>query len=212
MRDVAVIDRENLILSLAEGKRVLDLGAADNLHMDEKMQNDEWLHEKICRAASCCVGIDNDEECVQRLRERGYHIRVANVEDLDLQEVFDVIVAGELIEHVFNVGRFLDSVRKHLAPEGILIITTPSVFSLRARPGLLRPFMRKRTMNPTHVARYCQTTLRQLLVLRGFEIIRQGFCPSRSTSLLKAIFRRVAYRLFPEWAETLFVVCRDRRP
>ena len=84
---VRVLDRHELILSLVKGKRVLDLGAADNLHMDEKRQNDEWLHEEICRVASHCVGVDTDEECVERLRESGYDIRVGDVEEQAREKV-----------------------------------------------------------------------------------------------------------------------------
>lgn len=207
-----VMSREELILPLAAGKRVLDLGAADNLHLDDKLGKDQWLHRKIGRVASHCVGVDIDEGCVNRLRKMGYDMRSCDVEELDLGERFDVVVAGEFIEHVLNVGRFLDSARKHLAPNGILVITTPNVFSLVSMPGLLKPFQRNRGTNPTHVAWYCKTMLRQLLSLNGFEIIRQGFCSSPSSSFSKAIFRRVVYRLFPEWAETLFVICRKGKP
>ncbi len=205
---VRVLDRHELILSLVKGKRVLDLGAADNLHMDEKRQNDEWLHEEICRVASHCVGVDTDEECVERLRESGYDIRVGDVEELDLHEISDVVVAGELIEHVFNVGRFLDSARQHLAPEGILIVTTPNALALIDR-SWIRPF-RRTEPNPTHVASYSLRTLRQLVDLKGFVIQKEGYYAQKSSNLVKSLFRRLAYSVNPEWAEGLYVICKVR--
>lgn len=41
-------------------------------------------------------------------------------------EIFDVIVAGELIEHLFNPTRFLRDCYRILKDKGILIITTPN--------------------------------------------------------------------------------------
>jgi SAM-dependent methyltransferase len=46
---------------------------------------------------------------------------------------FDVVFAGELIEHIFDDMRFLREVRRILQPEGILALTTPNLFFLPNR-------------------------------------------------------------------------------
>ena len=208
MSRIRVVDREKLVLSLVRNRCVLDIGCADNLHLEKKLREDTWLHGKISRAAARCVGVDRDGACVRQLQDRGYNVRVGDAEGLSLGEEFDVIVAGEIIEHVFNVGLFLDSARRHLAPEGILLVTTPNALALIDR-SWIKPF-RRTEPNPTHVATYCRATLRQLLTLKGFRILGEGFCASSSSTWVKAVSRRIAYRLRPEWAETLYVVCAVR--
>lgn len=51
---------------------------------------------------------------------------------------FDVVFAGEVIEHIYDDVRFLDEIYRILAPGGILALTTPNLFFLPSR--LLFPF------------------------------------------------------------------------
>ena len=203
-----VVARDAFLADLVRGKRVLDLGAADALHVELHRETGLWLHATLAAAAAECVGIDADAAAVERLRAEGYDMRCGDVEALDLGAQFDVIVAGELIEHVRNVGRFLDSAARHLAPDGRLVLTTPNAFSLHAQPGPLAPLRRTRGINPTHVAWYCRTTLRQALEISGWEVVEQHFCASPSSTALKAALRRTAFRLRPSWAETLLAIAR----
>lgn len=54
-------------------------------------------------------GLDLYEEGVEYLRQIGYHINVGNAENYDLGRQFDVIVSGDLIEHLGDLGGFLMS-------------------------------------------------------------------------------------------------------
>jgi len=51
---------------------------------------------------------------------------------------FNIIFAGEVIEHIIDDERFLSEINKLLAPGGILILTTPNLFFLVNR--FLFPF------------------------------------------------------------------------
>ena len=46
---------------------------------------------------------------------------------------FDFIIAGEIIEHLYDTDLFVDELRRILRPGGILILTTPNVVSLGRR-------------------------------------------------------------------------------
>ncbi len=201
-----VVARDALLAGIVRGKHVLDLGAADALHIDLHRDTGLWLHATLAAAAAKCVGVDADHVAVRRLQAEGFDVRHGDVETLELGELFDVIVAGELIEHVLNVGQFLDSARRHLAPGGILVLTTPNSLSLHAHPGPLAFLRRTSGINPTHVAWYCATTFRQALELNSWHVIEQGFCASSSSTALKAALRRIAYAAKPSWAETLFAI------
>ena len=207
-RPPRVLDRRAWLRALARDKRVLDLGAADNRHVAGHQAEGLWLHADLAEVAESCVGIDLDPEAVAALRAEGWDLRVGDVEALDLDERFDLVVAGELIEHLPNPGLLLASAARHLPPSGRLAITTPNTFALHARPGLLGPLARTRGIHPEHVAWYCADTLRQLLTLQGWTVEEIGYCASPSTTRAKAAFRRAAYGLRPSWSETLFALAR----
>ncbi|MBO0181221.1 hypothetical protein J0682_30075, partial [Vibrio parahaemolyticus] len=77
---------------------------------------------------------------------------------------FDVIVAGEIIEHLNNPGLFLSGVRRFMHRDSKLVITTINaycamrffVYALRGRRGI------NEFVHPDHVAYYSYSTLRVL--------------------------------------------------
>jgi 2-polyprenyl-3-methyl-5-hydroxy-6-metoxy-1,4-benzoquinol methylase len=73
----------------------------------EETESDDWLQGIICSHASSVLGVDYLEEEVNIYRERGYNVLCADDQDLNFKEKFDVIVAGDLIEHLSNVSNFL---------------------------------------------------------------------------------------------------------
>ena len=54
----------------------------------------------------------------------------ADAEEFDLGRSFEVVWAGEIIEHLSCAGGFLDAARRHLEPGGRLVITTPNAFAV----------------------------------------------------------------------------------
>jgi cyclopropane fatty-acyl-phospholipid synthase-like methyltransferase len=127
----------------------------------------ETSHFHIAKAARRCVGVDIVAGEVERRRNAGYDVRLANVETMQLGETFDVIVAADLIEHVSNAGAFLDRAREHLHTKGLLCVVTPNLWSanvvLKSLAGI------QSQVNPEHTCWYDPVTLRQLLERHGFE-------------------------------------------
>lgn len=155
----------------ANGKKVLDLGCVN--HNPRTYQSKYWVHKALCKVAERCKGLDLYEDGVEFLQARGFDIVCGDAEDFDLDETFDVAVAGDLIEHLNNAGKFLECVYRHLSPAGVLVLSTPNpwywrfvikaTFSWNVRP------------NPEHVCWYCGATLKALLHRFGFEIIEMAF-------------------------------------
>ena len=121
--------REDLILPLIEGRDVLDCGAADHYFAEEKMAEDCWLHAKVALQARSCTGIDILEDRVEELNRLGpYNFLYMNAETMTFRSEFDVVLAGEFIEHLFNPGLFLSSARNALRPDGLIVLTTPNAY------------------------------------------------------------------------------------
>jgi len=164
-------DRIQFITELVKGKDVIDVGGIKHTINSEK--NEFWLHKKLVESANSVLGIDILEEDVQRARKLGYNFIYGNAEQLDsyVNRKFDVCVAGELIEHLANPGLFLRSARNLLKDNGILVITTPNVFTLGNILRILKYILRiESRVNKEHKAWYCFSTLRQLLESARFKV------------------------------------------
>lgn len=124
----AVTDRIHYLKSLASGKRVLDVGVVDHLTAVEHRSGRTWLHGEIARVAAYCLGIDVLVDATQDLARRGYNVLVGDITTVELDETFDLIVAGEVIEHLGNPEGLFSAASRYLAPAGALVITTPNPY------------------------------------------------------------------------------------
>lgn len=124
------IEKDSLICQLCEGKDVLDIGCIDHGYNTALELGDKWLHKKIGKVAKSLIGIDLLEEDANLLNKEGYNIIAANAENFKTGKKFDVINAGDIIEHLTNIGEFLENVRLHLKDDGLFIITTPNPFNI----------------------------------------------------------------------------------
>lgn len=149
---------------------VLDIGFIQhNWKMHEK---DTWLHNMIRGESLSVTGMDYLKEDIIKLQELGYDCVYCSAEDFQLNKKFDIIFAGDLIEHLFNIGSFLDSSKKHMTKYSELILTTPNAFSIG---NLFRIFKQVFGIvnqdNKEHTHWYDKQTLTQTLERKGFEVI-----------------------------------------
>jgi 2-polyprenyl-3-methyl-5-hydroxy-6-metoxy-1,4-benzoquinol methylase len=92
---------------------------------------------------------------------------------MKLGKEYDVIMAGELIEHLSNPGLFLERIKVHLKKTGVFIVTTPNAFSIR---NVLRSLLLGWVpTNREHVSWYCIKTLSFLLKRHGFTIKERAY-------------------------------------
>ncbi len=86
--------------------------------------------------------------------------------------VFDVIFAGEIIEHIFHDDRFLAQLRGILAPGGVLALTTPNLFFAVNRLVMPLGRMPYFAWEPYHYHFYSKATLTKLVTDAGFKVQR----------------------------------------
>lgn len=121
-------DRTAQLVGLARGRSVLDVGVVE--HGIASESNSRWLHAHLRRAADRCIGLDILEADVSALSERGYDVRVHDLTSAPYGEQFDLVVAGELIEHLGNPEGFLRHAAASLAPGGRMVVTTPNPYQV----------------------------------------------------------------------------------
>ncbi|RKZ84101.1 MAG: hypothetical protein DRR19_18175 [Candidatus Parabeggiatoa sp. nov. 1] len=202
------IYRKDKIIEICTNKKVLHLGFVQHAHLyKKKIKEGDWLHKMIASTANHIVGIDYLEKEVKAIREEyGYECYYADVTQLDslpdLNEKFDVIVCGELIEHLENPGLMLKFCKKFMHPKTQLIITTPNPWS-KTRINLIKKgVLEEKWLNKEHTCWFSFQTLKQLLERECFQEVNYGyyvgeceqFTPKYRYSLLEFI-RRLKYKL-----------------
>lgn len=158
---------EDFIATLVRRKKVLDVGCVD--HTAQTEMKETWLHRRVAESASSVLGIDILEDDVRQLAAKGYRVVCGDAMTVDLRDQFDVIIAGELIEHVDNPGQFVANMRRHLTHDGTLVLTTPNPFYALhfLEFTFSSPYKR---WNPQHVAWFCFFTVENLLRRRGMYL------------------------------------------
>ena len=167
-----LVDRIEEVRRLVRGRSVIDLGFVDEGQMRAKSGRGTWLHEVAARDARSCVGIDADADGVERARELGFEAHAADVEDSQALaslglEPADVVLAGELLEHLDLPGAFLEAVKSLSAPGGQLVLTTPNAHALTNTFGALAG---RELVNPDHVSWLSWRTLQTLLDRHGWRL------------------------------------------
>ncbi len=156
-------------------------------------------------------GLDIVPALVQVANREGIKAKVADIEEeaIPFQEKFDFVLAGEIIEHVFNTQDFLKKISRSLKKNGQLIITTPNLASMGRRLLLLvgkNPLI-ETTAAPGqagHIRYFVKKTLFELLETNNFRITRftsdlVNFEPSgKIHSFLLA-------KIFPTLGKTLII-------
>lgn len=162
------------IIQWTKGPSVLHVGCADHVVREG---SEYWLHKHLIEKFDHVIGLDSSEENIVSMRKLGYeNLIVGNAEEFELEDRFDTIVAGELIEHLSNPGLFLEQVLKHLKPGGRLIITTPYPFSLLNQMFALLKYP-ETVQNDQHSMWFCVKTFRELYKRYGYVEVHFDLIP-----------------------------------
>jgi SAM-dependent methyltransferase len=168
------------------GRRVLDLGCRYGALTRAYVQGND------------VVGVDVDRDALAEAAKLGIETRWADVEhQLPFEdERFDVVVAGELLEHVRDPERLVAEAWRLLRPGGLLVGSVPNAFRLLNRLRFLAGLPPER--DPTHLHMFTPQDVEALLA--DFEDVELRLISSR--------FLRLHPRLF---ANDIVFVGRKRR-
>ncbi|MGH9877724.1 MAG: class I SAM-dependent methyltransferase [Nitrososphaerales archaeon] len=161
---VRVVLRVPEILRLCANKKVLHLGCADMPYTLRR--GEDLLHKRLAKVTDRdkLWGLDISEEGVRILSQMGFdHVVHGDVERMRAefpQIDFDIILAGEIIEHVANPGLFLKSITSIMSKKTELVLTTPNAFAFKQ---FLHSMMRREKVHEDHNYYFSYRTLKQLL-------------------------------------------------
>ena len=156
------------------GRRVLDLGCR---------------YGALTRAyvtGNDVVGVDVDRDALVEAAKLGIETRWVDVDEPlpFADESFDVVVAGELLEHVRDPDGLVVEARRVLRNGGTFVGSVPNAFRLKNRIRFL--LGRKPEDDPTHLHMFSPADVRALL--RTYEEPRLHFIAGRLVRLHPRLF------------------------
>ena len=191
-------NRISVVRHFAEGKKVLDLGCVSHHY---NFGRRKWLHQHVVEVAAECVGADYDEAGIKELKEAGYDVVHADVTgDISVlreRGPFDVVIAGEIIEHLPFPQALLTTAREVLKPGGSMVVTTPNPYA----PHRVRMGSTGRTWENVDHVFYCfPSGMAEMADRCGLELTRYGTVgypvPHQLRINTRASFRALAAALY----------------
>lgn len=183
-------DKIRFITERCSKKRVLDLGCVD--HHEVNAASRFWLHKAICAVSDDVTGLDYYGPGVDKLNSQGYSVVHADAQTFKFTEPFDVVVAGDLIEHLPNLEGLFTSVFDATVSGGSFVISTPNPWCWKYSmyhlvKGKMTP------VNREHVSWFCHQTLENLGKRFGFKVAAVSFCSRRAWEKLIPIPSRIKH-------------------
>jgi methionine biosynthesis protein MetW len=151
---------------------------------------------RLLREKGCTVyGIELNEKAAE---EAGQIYRDVWIMDLDdfaglkgRDASFDIIVFGDILEHLKDPCRLLQKMRTFLRDDGSVIVSLPNVANWSMRFHLLRgkfDYVPYGILDESHLKFFHLRSARELIEEAGFEVVRMDFTPG--------VDKLVPYRMF----------------
>ena len=152
----------------AKGKEVLDIGCV--CHNPKNYNSRFNVHRALKERAKVLTGLDLYKPGVDYLNEKGFNVVHGDACNFEFEKPFDLITAGDIVEHIGNLDGFFNSCFSNLKEDGSLLITTPNPWYWKI---FVKAIIGKEIKpNPEHTLWLCPKTLEQISSRWGFRTVR----------------------------------------
>ncbi len=165
-----MFDRSRILLDwVGNGKRVLEVGCSTG------------FMSRLMVERNCIVtGIEVDAEAAERARRYCEDVHVLDLNRCDWikdigEKTFDVVLLGDVLEHLADPARVLREIEGVLTADGSLVISLPNVVHWATRFKVLLgrfDYQPWGTLDHTHLRFFTLKTARELIESAGYRIIR----------------------------------------
>jgi 2-polyprenyl-3-methyl-5-hydroxy-6-metoxy-1,4-benzoquinol methylase len=165
---------EQLAKRHVSGRSILDVGCGEGIFLSAL--SDEWNKQ----------GLEPSASGATLARKRNLDVDCATLDTSTRQYQVDLISALDVIEHVIDPHHFIDSVKRHLRPGGVLLLLTGDADSFAARTaGPKWSYLRW----CGHISIFSKLGLRKLVESHGFEVLEWRRCEHPSSPGVVAWWR-----------------------
>src|SRR4030042_2156311 len=193
---LAIIDSLDL-----KNTNILDIGCYDGTFLSSIKNRDNNF-----------FSLEASDWGVEQCRKKNINVQQYFFDDVSQLpyggNFFDIVIAGEIIEHINDTDFFLEEISRILKPKGKLLLSTPNIASLGRRLLLLfgiNPIIELSPNEPDssgHIRYFTFKTLAQLLEKHNFKILSsQSDCVNFSKyGKIKSVF---FVKIFPRFGTSI---------
>lgn len=184
--------RDDYILELTKGKKVIHMGFVDHTPIiEKKIKQGAWLHDKLYKNCQLCIGIDINKEGILEIKKKfGYDNLYAmdivndNLPDEIQKEEVDYVLIPDVIEHIGNTITFMKAINLKFPNARRFILTTPNAFRIK---NFINTLLNKELINSDHRYWFTPYTLAKISFDSGFKVEDLNFCEHSKLSRRKII-------------------------
>jgi len=160
-----------LVKFTGKNKKVLEIGCATG-----------YISKKLKENGCYVVGVEINENAAQIAKEICNKVIVGDIETLELShEKFDVILFGDVLEHLKNPKMVLEKVTNNLEKNGEIILSVPNIANWKIRLNLLFGkfnYTKTGILDETHLRFFTYKTIKYLLTSVNLKIVKEEITPS----------------------------------
>jgi 2-polyprenyl-3-methyl-5-hydroxy-6-metoxy-1,4-benzoquinol methylase len=159
---------DKIIKWVEPNKKVLDVGCASGYLVS-------FLKQKGCSVD----GVDND---INYVKEAQKYCN-ASVLDISKEKIigeYDVIILGDILEHLEHPDKILSNFKENLNKEGYIIISLPNIVNIYPRLKIFFghfDYEEKGIFDRTHLKFFTQKSLKELINNTGYKIEKLEYTP-----------------------------------
>ena len=148
------------------GKKVLEMGVGD-----------ASLTKRMFEMGAIIDSVEMDPiagELARPYCRAVYQVNLEHLDNIDLQDQYDVVVMADVLEHLKDSEYVLSRVKTYLKTGGLLIVSLPNVANIYVRLNLLFgrfPYHTRGILDKTHMQFFTLKTAEQLLIRTGWVIV-----------------------------------------
>ncbi len=184
-------NHSKLVCAVGKNKTVLDIGC-----------NAGHIAKRLKENGCSVVGVEIDKEAGKKACNVCNGVIFGNVEELVFdfeKESFDVILFGDVLEHLLNPLEVLIKLKTFLKKDGVVVASLPNVANWKIRLNLLIgkfDYAEVGIMDKTHLIFFTRKNARKLIEDAGFEIVKEDFTPSFPFPFFKRQFAKIRPEAF----------------
>jgi len=151
-------EHEETTQFLKDNISVLEIGCAEG----------DFLEKIISKFKIKATGIETNHDTIKKVESKGIKVFEETIQNHSLanKEMYDVICSFQVLEHIADVGSFIESCLLCLKPKGLLIFSVPNNQSFISETDQIL------NMPPHHAGLWDEHSLRSIASIFNLEIDR----------------------------------------
>lgn len=151
---------------IGTGKTVLDLGCRDGTLTKHFLKGNR------------VTGVDIDAKLLAKASKLGVKTKHLDLyENWNFKQKFDVVVAGEVLEHLYHPERIVAKAARVLSNDGMMLVSVPNAYIISARIRFLLGQEIHAHLDPTHINLFSHHKLENMLSCYFETVEITGFAP-----------------------------------